>query len=158
MTDKNNFKQLFTYDFWANKRIANTLQSQLFDTSKKCMNFLAHIRAAQQIWHARIKGEPTTDIELWPQNEYVDDSIQMLKKVHTHWVTLLDINKGKLDQEISYKNSKGVQFNTPLDGILHHVIIHGQHHRAQIASLLRQSGIDPPATDFIFYLRETNNE
>ena len=153
MTDKNNLKQLFKYDLWANKRIGDTLQSQLFDSSQKCTNSLAHIGAAQQMWYARIKDRSTTDIELWPQNGYTDDPFQMLKEKHRQWITLLAKNKGKLDKEIVYKNSKGTQFSTPLRGILHHIIIHGQHHRAQIALLLRQSGVDPPGTDFIFYLR-----
>ena len=158
MAHENDLEQLFKYDFWANKRISNSLQSQFFDNSEKCTNSFAHIGAAQQMWYARIKGRPTTGVELWPQDDHADDRIQMLTEMHRQWITLLDKNRGKLDKEIAYKNSKGIQFSTPLGGILHHIIIHGQHHRAQIAGLLREDSITPPATDYIFYLREINNQ
>jgi uncharacterized damage-inducible protein DinB len=34
------------------------------------------------------------------------------------------------------------------------VVNHGTHHRAQIALLLREAEIAPPATGYIYYLRE----
>ncbi|MFB3133724.1 MAG: DinB family protein [Rhodothermales bacterium] len=42
-----------------------------------------------------------------------------------------------------------------LHEILLHVIIHGQHHRAQIATCLRQHGHTPPPTDCIIFTRDT---
>jgi uncharacterized damage-inducible protein DinB len=61
------------------------------------------------------------------------------------------------NEAIVYKNSKGTVFNNTVEEILVHLTIHGQHHRAQIANLLRQSGIEPPATDIIFFLRTLDN-
>lgn len=149
--------QLYTYDCWANKKMAEALSGQLFDTSKKCLALLAHICAAQVVWFERINGRPTDDIDLWPANYSTRDSWNTLKKLHKNWLQLLKENTNYLYRIIAYKNTADIEFNTPLAGIMHHVIIHGQHHRAQISTLLRQGNINPPLTDFIFYLRETNN-
>ena len=35
-----------------------------------------------------------------------------------------------------------------------HVVNHSSYHRGQMALLLGQEGKSPPATDYIFYLRE----
>ena len=72
---------------------------------------------------------------------------------HQRWMELLETEQDDLDQLITYQNSKGVEYETKLSDIMHHIIIHGQHHRSQIAMLLRMSDIPPPGTDFIFYTR-----
>ncbi|MEX0845990.1 MAG: DinB family protein, partial [Balneolaceae bacterium] len=63
----------------------------------------------------------------------------------------------KKTEIIEYSNSKGVTFRNSVEEILMHIVIHGQHHRAQIAKLLRKTGITPPVTDFIFFLRTVDN-
>ena len=158
MAEHNNFTQLFRYDLWANTRIKDALDGQLFDQSKRCLNLFAHIRAAQQVWYQRINGQSSNDIELWPENTYADENLAMLQKIHEQWLALIKSNSGDLNRSITYQNSKGTTFDTPLHGILQHIIIHGQHHRAQIAALLRQGGLPPPPTDYIYYLRAMNND
>lgn len=63
------------------------------------------------------------------------------------------VNECKMDDLIFYKNSKGNQFNNSIQQILFHVVNHFTHHRGQIISDLRQNGIDPIITDYIFYKR-----
>lgn len=53
----------------------------------------------------------------------------------------------------NYTNSKGMLYKTKLAEILYHIMIHGQHHRAQIVKLLRNAKINPPATNFILFTR-----
>ena len=36
---------------------------------------------------------------------------------------------------------------------MQHVVNHATMHRGQIVGMIRQLGIDPPATDLLFYLR-----
>ena len=69
---------------------------------------------------------------------------------------LLDAGEraGALDAPVAYTNSSGTAFETPLRDILTHVVNHGTHHRAQIALVLREAGIAPPATDYIYFVRE----
>jgi len=55
---------------------------------------------------------------------------------------------------VHYENLKGEEFWTPLRDILFHVVTHGDHHRGQIAMLLRAAGRDPADTNFITFARE----
>lgn len=145
--------RLFSYDMWASEQILLSLQENLpFEKSEECINAFAHLSAAQQIWYSRVVGKSDSDLELWPDYG-LPEALQNLKTLSGKWKRLIRSNSGELSQAISYRNSSGDSFNTPLADILHHVVIHGQHHRAQIAQLLRNAKISPPATDFIFFSR-----
>lgn len=156
MDTADQLKQLYKYDFWANKKIAAVFEIKASRQLQRAHALFAHIRAAQQIWLHRIRGKSTAGIQLWPEQANPENDLQALTELHNQWLQLLQEKEGTLNETITYTNSKGTAFDTPLTGILHHVIIHGQHHRAQIAPLLREAEITPPATDFIFYLRENN--
>ena len=145
--------RLFEYDNWANEQILLSLQDNLsFEGAQKAVKYFAHISGSQQMWMNRINGKPLNDIQIWPDYG-LPEALQQLKTLNQQWKKLIATNKNKLDKIIAYTNSKGTPYDTSLSDILYHVIIHGQHHRAQIAKLLRNAKIDPPATDFIFFTR-----
>ena len=89
---------------------------------------------------------PITDV--WPSYSYQDCRTCLV--ANTKLLTQISAH---LNEKVDYSNSKGVVFSNDVVDILQHLIIHGQHHRAQIALLLRQNGIEPPTTDYIFYIR-----
>ncbi|SHF27703.1 Uncharacterized damage-inducible protein DinB (forms a four-helix bundle) [Fodinibius roseus] len=144
--------RLFSYDIWANDQILLTLQDHLdFPGAEQAISYYGHIAGTQEVWYDRIQDLSNEDLEVWPDYG-LSVALQKLKTYTEKWRLLIEENRSDLDRNISYMNSKG-QFETPLSDILHHLIIHGQHHRAQIASLLRKAGIAPPGTDFIFFCR-----
>ena len=51
----------------------------------------------------------------------------------------------------------GLRRQTPLSQIVLHVVNHATLHRGQVMGMLRQLGVKPPATDLIFYYRDTGN-
>ncbi|NIT62159.1 MAG: hypothetical protein GWN00_39995 [Aliifodinibius sp.] len=145
--------RLFEYDNWANEQVLLSLQDNLdFEGAEKAVEYFSHIAGSQQMWVNRIKGESLEDIAIWPDYG-LPEALQQLKTLNQQWKKLISTHRDTLDKMISYSNSKGTPYNTSLSDILYHVIIHGQHHRAQIAKLLRNAKIDPPATDFIFFTR-----
>lgn len=149
--------RLFDYDSWANEQILLTVQENLsIDTSDNIVELFAHIAGSQELWYRRIKGQSLDGLNVWPDYG-LPVALQKLNTLSGRWKQLIDADRSNLNKEISYKNSKGTAFKSILGDILHHIIIHGQHHRAQIATLLRRSEIAPPATDFIFYTRLTNS-
>lgn len=153
MDQKDQFLRLFSYDNWANEQILLSLQDNLgFDRAEKAIEYFAHIAGAQELWYRRIEGQPLDDLEIWPDDN-LSVALQKITTLYEQWQQLIKANSSDLDRLISYKNSKGIPFETMLSDILHHVIIHGQHHRAQIARLLRDAKITPPATDFIYFSR-----
>lgn len=143
---------LLNYDSWANSKVFRSINK--LPESKERSDILAlfaHLLTAQLVWVNRIKNESLPS-EIWPSL-----SIPEIEK-------LLQDNSPKIrelipkkDEVIHYKNSKGKSFRNTVEEILIHLTIHGQHHRAQIATLLRQAGQSPPATDFIFFLRTLDN-
>lgn len=142
-------KKLFTYDKWANKKIFDAFQ-ELKDGEAKSeiVKLFSHILAAQKIWIERIEGNKL-EMEVWPLLSGKEMQ-QLITANHENLIELIS----KKEMLISYKNSKGEDFENSAGDILTHLIIHGQHHRAQIARILRAEGIKPPGTDFLFFMRE----
>jgi uncharacterized damage-inducible protein DinB len=145
-------KKLLDYDSWANSSVFRSL-NQLPESEERSeiLRLFAHLLTAQLIWVNRIKKEPLPS-DIWPSL-----SIQEIEKLLHHNPYKLNGLISKKDEIINYKNSKGEAFTNSVEEILVHLTIHGQHHRAQIASLLRKAGQTPPATDFIFFLRTLDN-
>ena len=155
MTPYERLLRMFDYDAWANLKILALLEEHdSFEYREKVLGLFGHIIGSQQMWYERSIGGDPTGIEVWPDYE-IDEFRDRFKSGHDKLQGLLKENREDLDRVINYRNSSGTSFETPLSDILHHLVVHGQHHRAQIGMLLRMSNIAPPATDFIFYTRET---
>ena len=56
-------------------------------------------------------------------------------------------------EKIAYTNSSGQNYANTVQEILFHIINHSTYHRGQIMSLLKNNGVEPITTDYIFYKR-----
>jgi uncharacterized damage-inducible protein DinB len=149
---KDYFIHLFNYDRHSNLQIAEMIGKP--GDPEKPVQLMAHLLASQQVWLARVKHEPTVGGALWPDWK-VDTFLQTIHYNHRGWMNFLDhLQPHDLDNMVSYKNSRGESFENKLSDVLAHVINHGTHHRAQIGQYLKIAGIDLPPTDYIFYIRE----
>lgn len=146
-------RSLFEYDRWATRRLISAMEDTA-PVPPRALNVLMHLLRAQDVWHGRIEGEDRADLELWVEAS-LDDCTRRAKRTARRWNRLLDTLSGHdLDALVTYENSTGTSFETPLRKVLSHVVNHGTHHRGQIALVLREAEIAPPPTDYIFYLRE----
>lgn len=153
MEASDRLSRMFSYDLWANKLILTALQENRgFNQATKAIQLFAHIAAAQELWYQRIEDLSFDKFNIWPDYGLPVAS-QTLNTLAPKWKTLIIQNHPALDRLVSYQNSKGTAFQTMLSDILNHIVIHGQHHRAQIASMLRNAKVVPPATDFIYFSR-----
>ena len=149
------FIRLFNYDQYANELMLNTIIKA--GSPQKPVQFMAHLLAAQQIWLNRCKGLPAIGGALWPDWP-VDTLADIIDKNSRQWLSFLNgLQPEDFERSISYKNFKGESFENKLTDILAHVINHGTHHRAQTGQHLKAMGFDLPVTDYIFYLRQSNN-
>lgn len=147
------FTRFFDYDMWANEQILLPLREHNnFSDSDQAVAHFCHIAGAQELWYKRIKQVSVKDLQVWPDYS-LPKALQKLKTYAEEWESVIKNNRSELDRKVRYKNSEGEEFATLLSDILQHIIIHGQHHRAQIAQLLRNAKIPPPKTDFIFFSR-----
>lgn len=146
---KKQLARLFEYNLWANKLFGEVLLSASFK-NPKVLTFISHLLNAQLIWFDRINGV-SSETPVW--EEYpLEETIQKLTKSSEIWISKIN-EIDKLEVEISYHNSIGDTYTSMLSDIMTHVANHGTHHRGQIALLLREEGIAPPASDFIFFSR-----
>lgn len=156
MKPADRLQRLFQYDDWASGKVLAVLEANSqFETRNKAVTLFAHLLNAQRIWHRRIKGEGFDDLDLWPEYTLAQCT-EIYRTMPSEWSEVLKTHSDNPDAIISYKNTKGEAHKSPLSDILHHLIIHGQHHRAQMAALFREAGITPPATDFIYFTRLNN--
>ena len=78
----------------------------------------------------------------------------MTEESTTNWVNYLNEHKFETFEEmIFYKNTKGRKYESTIREIITQVINHSTYHRGQMAMLLSNSGMQPPATDYIAYRR-----
>lgn len=147
------FERLFRYDRWANRIIAAAIHAAptLYDDTR-VTGLFSHVLAAQQVWQARVEGRATGGMAIWPSLP-PETWGGYIASLYDGWQAILASSERDLERLVSYNNSRDEPFETPIQDILMHVVIHGQHHRAQIASLMRAAGIAPPATDFIVFTR-----
>jgi len=145
---KKNFQDYLEYNQHFNQLLLqNYLENKLI-WSEKSKSLLNHIMNAHQIWNARILNQ--NEFEVWQIN--VDYSLIEINSENF-------INSSKILAErditeiINYKNSKGNQFKNSIQEIFFHFINHSTYHRGQIAMLMKQAGLEPLNTDYIFYKR-----
>ncbi|CAM4268518.1 putative damage-inducible protein DinB [Paenibacillus endophyticus] len=148
------YKKIGSYSAWANLRVIDSIRSSSELQLEKPISLLNHIVAAEKIWLARIKGESTSAIAIWPAYT-LEQCEQMAMENKDGYTALLNrLQDSDFCSEITYFNSQGQSFSTTIMDILAHVSLHGSYHRGQIATLLKQAGGIPVNTDYITYVRQ----
>jgi uncharacterized damage-inducible protein DinB len=161
--DVQDFRLLYDYNFWANHRVLDSsasLSTEQFTRdlgSSFCSvrDTLAHIYGAEWLWLERWHGRI-------PNALPVAADFPDLPSLRVRWAELernlhqfIDsLNSSELQRIIKYKNTQGVPFEGPIWPMLQHVVNHSSYHRGQVATLLRQLGAKPIATDLIAFHRE----
>lgn len=153
MENRQKIQRLFIFDYWCTRKLSDFIANQNhFKERSGCLAFLSHIINAQKIWYDRILADNHPDTELWHEYE-LGDIKREAGEIHKKWVALIGDHDLNIDTVIAYQNSRGAKFNNMIHEICTHIILHGQHHRAQINLLLRSSEIQPPSIDYIHYIR-----
>ena len=142
------FKDIFEYHNHFNQKLIEQLIENESSLSERTIPLLSHSINAQQIWNARITNKEKLGV-------HAVHSLQECKRIDNanYKETLEILKKHELTENIVYTNSKGTEFNNTIQQILFHIANHFSHHKGQIISDLRQSGINPIVTDYIFYKR-----
>jgi len=147
---KTYFQKLYRYNAWANQRVLGCLEYQNV-SHEKIISLMGHIAAAETLWLHRVMGLPKPDVKLWANYKLVELK-SMLEEADKRWLEFVDATDG-FDRELTYTNYTGDPFQNNVEMIMIHVVNHASYHRAQVAMLLRQIGLEPINTDFITYDR-----
>jgi len=145
---KEKLVDLFEYTYHFNVEMIKVISENRELVDDKTISLINHTLNAQQIWNARILGETT--FEVWQINPF--ESLEEIN--HGNFLKSIDIIRNfDLDKRVEYQNSRGTKFENSIFEMLFHAVNHSTYHRGQINSLLKQNGITPVLTDYIFYKR-----
>lgn len=147
-------RRQFSYNDWANREVLAQMRVPIADA--RSLELMSHILSAEQLWLQRMKREPQS-LPVWP-NIDLKQCEALAVEMTRQWEEYFDQVKGDFSQTISYKNSKGEAWSNSVLDILTHVILHSAYHRGQIASHMREAGLNPAYTDFIHAVRQGSVE
>lgn len=143
------FKDIFEYHHHMNLKLIELLLKNSEKVSEKCIFWFSHSMNAHQIWNARIlKTNPTVGVN---DVHAIATCKTMIEENHLN--TLKIIDQFDFSDNVDYHTSKGAPFSNTVQEILFQIANHYTHHRGQIMADLRQSGIEPFMSDYIFYKR-----
>jgi uncharacterized damage-inducible protein DinB len=157
------FRLLYDYNSWANHRAlgsCSTLNTEQFtrdlgSSFRSVRDTLAHIYGAEWLWLERWQGRIPSALPAAADFPDVESLRARWAEQERNLDAYIDtLTASELQRVIKYKNTQGVPFEGPLWPMLQHVVNHSTYHRGQIATLLRQLGATPVATDLIAFHRE----
>lgn len=144
-------RRLFSHLAWADGRALEALRAAQGEHAR-AQELLAHVAGSEGVWLARIEGRPP-EVAVWPALS-LDECEQLGRRVRAGYDALLArLDEAALARPVHYRNSAGLEFDTPVVDILLHVALHGAYHRGQVALLLRSAGAAPLPSDYIAWAR-----
>ncbi len=160
-------KNLLSYTEWANdlameaagKLPEEHLRRDFGISHRSIFGTLLHMAGAEWIWLERWHGRSPAKAEAW--SLWTTDSCADLATLKRQWSEVIErrtqfvsaLDEPGLAADLSFKLLNGDASSMPLVNQLQHVANHATLHRGQVVGMIRQLGLDPPATDLIFYLR-----
>ena len=141
--------RLIAHMRWADRVVADALQ---LEPEAESVRLFAHIAAVEHLWYSRIFGRsPAHDV--WPALSVAESRALADEHAALFEALLRDADDAALGRVISYRNSAGRDYENTVADIVIHTAVHGEHHRGQIARMLRAAGREPPYTDYIQFAR-----
>jgi uncharacterized damage-inducible protein DinB len=151
------FRQLFDYDHWANRAALASLKAA-GAAGGRAQEYFRHVIGAERVWLARFSNPTSSDLTPWPTLT-LDQCAAEVESLHAGWLALLDkMQPEGLAGSLTYRNTKGVEFSTPIADLLMHLVMHSAYHRGQVAKAVRDAGGKPAATDYVVYVRQLGTE
>lgn len=142
------FKEIFEYHHHFNRLLIEQLALHETALPKRTYPLFCHVLNASQVWNSRILStRPLGVHELHTCNDCMLVNNEILNGV------LEIVEHRDLMESIAYVNTAGKSFSNTIRDILFHSANHATHHKGQVISDFRLSGIEPLVTDYIFYKR-----
>lgn len=143
-------KRLFGHLAWADTLAIGALRNAKHPPPK-ALEIMSHVVGAEEVWLSRLQQRPGA-VAVWPMLSVAEcaELAEANRKGFEAYVAGL---AGDVDRAVSYVNSAGQAFESKAWDILVHVAMHGSYHRGQAMLLLRSSGHEPAATDYIAFVR-----
>ena len=138
---------------WADAKALGALRAASAPPAK-AREIYGHILGSEHTWISRIEGRAAT-VAIWPVLRDEEELSRVSGENIAGFRRILDgATDVDLTRIVAYKTSAGHPYESTVEDILIHVALHGSYHRGQVATLLRQGGSEPVATDYILFSRD----
>ncbi len=151
MTLPHHIQSLFAHMLWADERALASLDAATV-VPVRALELFNHVLGTEAEWLARLEQQPG-EIPIWPSFGLAECRATVLRNRTAYAAYLARLSPGDLDRRVSYRNSRGLPFESRVEDILLHVAMHGSYHRGQVALIVRAEGEEPNATDYIAFVR-----
>jgi uncharacterized damage-inducible protein DinB len=152
------------WHYWARDRMLDAVEPltleqftrDLGSSFRSVRDTVAHVYAAEWIWHMRWRG--TSPTALLPADQFPDvATIRRTWAEHERSVRALleELGEAGVARVMPYTLLSGVSSASPFWQMLQHVVNHASYHRGQVTTMLRQLGAAPAKScDMITFYRE----
>jgi uncharacterized damage-inducible protein DinB len=156
-------RSLYDFNAWANRHTLDScagLSREQFlkplgSSFSSVRDTLAHLLAGEWIWLERWQGRSPASL---PKAEDFPDFAGLRARWEDEGRKLLDFAHTRTQEQLNalaqIRTLDGTPYTHPLWQMMQHLVNHGSYHRGQVATLLRQLGAQPAATDLIRFYRE----
>jgi uncharacterized damage-inducible protein DinB len=158
LTDR--YRRWFEYEKDSHAKVLASLESvppenRALPAFAKAVTLLAHIVAARRLWLFRFGVAKEAPTNFFPEGLTITELASQLSDVHAAWNGYLSrLDDSELARVFTYQSLDSGRFRNSIEDILTQLFGHSWYHRGQIASLVRQAGGKPAATDFVYWTRE----
>jgi uncharacterized damage-inducible protein DinB len=153
---------LFAYDRWANRKVLDACRKLTAEQyvaepvpgwSSVCST-IAHIAFATELHLRTLAGDADESIPTEADLATVSDAARLLERTCRRFEELRPtLTPERLDTVLTLR-WPGHSATLPRWALLRHVVNHSTYHRGQVAAKLKRFGIEPPNTDFFFWVIE----
>ena len=157
-------RSLYAYNEWATERLVRATSTlEPGATSERVgagygsiREVLAHVLSAEVLWLRRWEPELADR----PDPGHDLDMPALREKWEEHRATMEMFVRGlsaeRLRSPVRYTTSSGRTYEQPLWQLMLQLVVHGTHHRSEIAEMLTRFGVPPPFLDYVAFTREAS--
>ena len=156
------FASLYAYNRWADARVLDAcrkLSPEQYAAEpapgwSSVRSTLVHLAIVTDGWLRGVAGESVEGVPTEADLPTVDDAARLLDEAQATFEKVLPAMSPQTLAEPMTLRSRGRVAVLPPWVVLRHLVNHATYHRGQIASKLKRLGVDPPATDLVFWAFE----
>jgi uncharacterized damage-inducible protein DinB len=112
---------------------------------------IAHLAGSSKLWSLRLSAQPHSGLPPVAEIADVPTALARLGEAYVVFERLAPEWEAAKEDTFTYRNLAGVEITKAKWQVFRHIVNHGTYHRGQIANMLRQLGIKPPATDLLHW-------
>jgi uncharacterized damage-inducible protein DinB len=153
---------LLSYNAWANRRLLQAsdalprdlLERDLAASHRSLWGTLLHMAWGEWLWLGRWLTTAAPGEDPGRSRSLAELEARWAEIARQQMACIDGLTAAALDRPVSYESPQGTTWTYALGEMVRHLVNHSTYHRGQVASLMRQLGATPPATDYLIFLDE----